>query len=171
MRVRTMIAAAGIAVVAFATLATGSASAAPAAPARAPAVSSPVHPMTLNLPYDGTDPAGNGCANTAVTINSATTSTPFGTLYLRWSNGCHTNWGKFVPNGAADQTSVWVYRQADNQYCGDQSGNGCAATFWAAPTAPYSNELYGCNYNTQALVEIWNGGNPQYYYTPFVGGC
>ena len=53
----------------------------------------------FNLPYDGTDPIATGCGNTATTPRY--TQTPFGTLYLRWSTACKTNWGRFVGNGLA----------------------------------------------------------------------
>jgi hypothetical protein len=189
MRIKIKFVAVGVAAIAASTLAIGSASASaygtraaeralgsaslptPVATPhmKTPSASPLIKPMTLNQPYDGTDPAATGCANTA--SNASVTQTPFGTLILRWSSGCKTNWGKFTPNGSADLTSVWVYRQADNQYCGDQSGNGCNAAWWTAPAAPYSNQLYGCNYSTRAEVEVWDNGNPQYFYTNYVGGC
>lgn len=126
----------------------------------------------LTLPYDGTDPAATGCANSAVTVNSTPVNhggVNFGTLQLKWSTSCKTNWGKFTGNGGIGNVSVWVYRQADNKWCGDQSGTGCNAAWW--PSSAYSNQLYGCNYQTLAQVEIWNNGSPFWVDTPLEGGC
>ena len=128
--------------------------------------------LALNLPYDGTDPIQTGCANSATTPKSVKVYNPSGGAYigllqLRWSTSCKTNWGKFTGNGNIGGVSVWVDRQADNQYCGDQSGNGCASPWW--PNSAYSNQLYGCNYSTRAEVEIQNGG--YYGFTGWASGC
>lgn len=124
------------------------------------------------LPYDGTDPIATGCNNSATTVATTPVNhngVNYGTLYLRWSTGCKTNWGKFTGNGNVGNISVWVYRQADNKWCGDQSGNGCNSAWW--PNSAYSNQLYGCNYETLAQVEVENNGNPFWVDTPLVGGC
>ncbi len=120
----------------------------------------------LNKPYDGTDPVATGCDRTATTV--ASTPVDGGTLELRWSSSCRTNWGRFT-GGNVGYVAVWVYRQADNQWCGDQSGNGCGGQWWL--NGAYSNQLYGCNYWTRAAVEIWNNGSPIWRYTKYVGGC
>jgi len=126
----------------------------------------------LNLPYDGTDPGADGCANSATTPTSVKVYNPSGGAYiglleLRWSTSCKTNWGKFTGNGNVGGVSVWVGRQVDNKYCGDQSGTGCGSV-WRTNSA-YSNQLYGCNYSTRAEVEIENG--LYYAATAWVGGC
>jgi hypothetical protein len=126
----------------------------------------------FNLPYDGTDPISTGCANSGVTVNNTPVNHAgryFGNLALRWSSSCKTNWAKFSSNGNVGNVSVWVVRQADNKFCGDQSGTGCNAVWW--PNSAYSNQLYGCNYATYAEVEVYNNGNPFYAFTPAVGGC
>ncbi len=124
----------------------------------------------LHFPLDGTDPIATGCATSAVTVANTPISIygiSLGDLQLRWSTACRTNWGKFT--GTDGPVSVWVYRQADNKWCGDQSGTGCNAV-WRQNSA-YSNQLYGCNYKTLAEVEIDNDDHPLYFHTPFVGGC
>jgi Protein of unknown function (DUF2690) len=117
-------------------------------------------------PYDGTDPAATGCANTA--HQAASVAVDGGTLQLMWSTSCHTNWARFT-GGNVGSVAVWVYRQADNQWCGDQTGNGCGGQWWT--NGAYSNQLFGCNYAELAEVEIWNNGSPIYSTTPLVGGC
>jgi len=153
----------------------------PAAPAGATVGVRPTHAAVaargarvpaLSLPYDGTDPISTGCANSATTAASVKVYNPAGGAYLgllelRWSTSCKTNWGKFTGNGNIGNVSVWVYRQADNKWCGDQSGTGCNAVWW--PSSAYSNQLYGCNYATLAQVEIQNGGI--YADTKLAGGC
>jgi uncharacterized protein DUF2690 len=125
-----------------------------------------------NLPHDGTDPITTGCANTAVTVNNTAVDhggVYYGNLALRWSTDCKTNWAKFTGSGSVGSVAVWVYRQADKKSCGDQSGTGCNGAWW--PNSAYSNQLYGCNYNTLAQVEVFNNGNPFWVDTPYVGGC
>ncbi|OXM61189.1 DUF2690 domain-containing protein [Amycolatopsis vastitatis] len=128
--------------------------------------------MSLNQPGDGLDPAAAGCSGSAVTADGATVRTPYGTLELRWSETCLTNWGRFLPSRSGFRFAVWVHRQEDNQSCGDHSGNGCASQLWDAPTVAYSNQLYECNYHMQAEVTIFDGANPALWYvTPYIGGC
>jgi hypothetical protein len=124
------------------------------------------------LPHDGTDPIATGCANTAITVATASvtlTNGSRGTLSLRWSTACKTNWAQFSGGSGVGSVSVWVYRQADSKWCGDQSGNGCNSQWW--PNSAYSNQLYGCNYNTFAEVELANNGHPFWVRTAYVGGC
>jgi hypothetical protein len=124
---------------------------------------------TLNLPYDGTDPSSTGCANTAQVVQSNVSS--YGTLQLRWSTACKTNWGRFVANSNIGIVAVYVYREADSKFCGDQAGTGCNGAWYNTPATIYSNQLYGCNYRTYAEVEIYNNGHPVYEFTPDAGGC
>jgi len=157
----------------FLGLSTGPAGASTSVPSPYPAhTATGARVPALNLPYDGTDPMQDGCANSATTVESTKVYNPSGGAYvglleLRWSSSCKTNWGKFTGNGNIGGVSVWVYRQADNKYCGDQSGTGCASVWW--PNSAYSNQLYGCNYQTEAEVEIQNG--LYYGFTKLAGGC
>lgn len=175
------------ALAAFALPASGASASGMVAPS-AGASARPAVP-SLHFPIDGTDPMTTGCAGSAVTVASKQINSgqggvtvPVGDLQLRWSTGCGTNWGRFVAatvrGGPVDDVvSVWVDRQADNKYCGDQKGTGCNAIWWTTgSTVPsvYSNQLYGCGYATRAVVEIadyYSNGDPAYFYTPFVGGC
>lgn len=130
---------------------------------------------SLNLPYDGTNPETDGCANTVTTP----ASTPvingginYGTLELRWSNACKTNWGRFIPSTNIYEAAVWVIREADNKICGDPPGNGCNTYGWFTPPTIYSNQLYGCNYMTYAQVEVlFADGSHFYTDTKAKGGC
>ena len=134
----------------------------------------------LNLPYDGTDPIATGCANSAETVASKEVvldGQDVGDLQLRWSTTCKTNWGRFIDNSSGRWVDVYVYRQADNQWCGDQPGKGCNPGWWNASSV-YSNQLYGCGYRTLAEVFVYDGpgdpldGGPSVVYaTPLVGGC
>jgi len=124
---------------------------------------------SLNLPYDGTDPSTTGCANGAQVATHITKS--YGTLELRWSPTCKTNWGRFVGTSNIGIVAVWVIREADGKTCGDQAGTGCNGAWYNTPNTIYSNQLYGCNYRTYAQLEIYNNGNQIYVDTPDAGGC
>jgi len=68
---------------------------------------------------DGCDPIQQGCASDAVTVQFNTgPAFWWGTLELRWSNKCQTNWTRFTANYG----SVWdvsVERQSPHARVGD----------------------------------------------------
>jgi hypothetical protein len=82
----------------------------------------------LNLPYDGTDPQADGCAKTAVTVVTVPLYNGpefVGNLSLRWSTACKTNWGRFTTSiNVGAPVQVYVYREADSKFCGDQISSG-----------------------------------------------
>jgi hypothetical protein len=130
----------------------------------------------LNLPYDGTDPGADGCANSTTTPASISVTNGginYGTLQLKWSNTCKTNWGRFIPSSTPIyEAAVWVIREADNMTCGDPPGNGCSTYGWFSPPTIYSNQLYGCNYVTYAQVEVFPTEESHFWInTSAKGGC
>ena len=117
--------------------------------------------------YDGTDPSATGCAKSTYVVG--VTGVAYrgyygGQLQLVASTSCGTTWARFTAARSVGSVAVWVYRQADNKWCGDQSGNGCNAAWW--PNSAYSNQLYSCGYDTLAEVEVYNDGNPFWVATP-----
>ena len=116
---------------------------------------------------DGYDPNADGCATGATVPTSVTNS--YGTLQLRWSPTCKTNWGRLITSRNVGPVLVRVIREAPFKVCGDQPGNGCNDYWYNSPSTIYSNQLYGCNYTTYAEAFIYNSN--YIFTTPAVGGC
>ena len=116
---------------------------------------------------DGQDPNADGCANGAQVVYSAVTS--YGTLQLRWSPTCKTNWGRLITSRNVGPVRVRVIREAPFAICGDQPGNGCGDYWYNSPITIYSNQLYGCNYKIYAEADIYNSN--YVFTTPDAGGC
>lgn len=58
---------------------------------------------------DGVDPQTSGCAADAYTVSGGTATGPAGTVELRYSPSCKTNWGRVLqPNG---NITVFVIRE------------------------------------------------------------
>jgi hypothetical protein len=96
----------------------------------------------------------------------------YGTLELRWSTACKTNWGRFSTTKSIGIVAVSVVRLADNLVCGDPPGNGCNEYFRGTPNTIYSNQLNGCHLALYAKVRVWNGGAYFDGVTPTSGtGC
>ncbi len=63
--------------------------------------------------WDGKSPSGTACEQDATTVASKSNS--YGTVQLRWSNTCKTNWTRVVPNSSSYSTSGKIRRTSDGR--------------------------------------------------------
>lgn len=93
---------------------------------------------------DNLDPIQTHCTNAYRQITS--TSWPTGTIELRWSDDCWTNWARFTPSSGQGGVAVqiWVERQSSNNDGGIPAKVGGHYSFTINPSVgPYwSNMLY-----------------------------
>ncbi|SDB96195.1 Protein of unknown function [Melghirimyces thermohalophilus] len=59
------------------------------------------HQAVEAAPLDGTDPVSTGCANSAITVESARID-PYATIELRYSTQCETAWARITASVAHD---------------------------------------------------------------------
>lgn len=108
------------------------------------------------LPYDGQDPMASGCASSAYTVLSAPIkiipmygSGTVGTLELRYSSQCGTNWGRVTTSGGAVRLiQVNAVRQSDGY---TQYESGYYATAW-------TNMVYGYNLTVCVDADMYGPG-------------
>jgi hypothetical protein len=67
---------------------------------------------------DNCDPTAQGCSGDAVSVAGFTRSFPWGTIELRWSASCQTNWTRFTA-GYSGFWDVSVERQSPHLRVGD----------------------------------------------------
>jgi hypothetical protein len=88
---------------------------------------------------DYQDPVATGCASGSYTVSSAAVSrngVQYGTVDLRWSPTCQTNWSRvWVGAGGSNpnhyERYVWVERQSPSAYVGfDYYGDGSPVYGW-----------------------------------------
>ncbi len=67
---------------------------------------------------NGLDPIATGCANDAITVKTTggTTSFRTGTIELRYSPTCGTNWGRVVSSVGSVQLTVSIRRETDKLF-------------------------------------------------------
>lgn len=109
------------------------------------------------LSYDYTNPS-NGCSASAQpnpvvsgNIINPETGGVLGTVQLRYSTGCRTNWSRVVSNQGAVNILVW----ADRRYYdgADTRGHDGDPGPWYGSSA-YSDQLYGYNITVCANGQI-----------------
>jgi hypothetical protein len=123
----------------------------------APAVASAA-PVSVAVTCSGTgcdnrDPAGTGCDDSAITVDTQTS--PKGTFLLRYSTVCHTNWvhvGSYAGGSTRGDGKLELHledhdRRVSNSFLAPAS----AGTHWG-------NMLYSPGDNCAVGAADWNGG-------------
>ncbi|MFD2416796.1 DUF2690 domain-containing protein [Amycolatopsis pigmentata] len=103
MRRTRLAAAAGTISLGIALSLTGTAHAAPPAPAQTCHDTPSDRPDLKTANCDSQDPVAGGCSADASTVPGFTRSYSWGTIELRWSPSCQTNWTRFT----AGYSAVW----------------------------------------------------------------
>lgn len=106
---------------------------------------------TGGLPYDGTDPAATGCSTGAVTIASYPikrddNGTTVGTMNVRYSATCGTNWLQVNSLDASSWSNKYLFRHGDSQ------------TYWSDAdfTSDYgAGWSYGMQLNAPGCITVW----------------
>jgi hypothetical protein len=131
----------------------------------------PAHAATCSgYGCDQQDPVNNGCNNGAYTVTSAPivyNGTSYGTVDLRWSPTCQTNWARVTVNSNLTNKTRWADVLRQSPYA-------TALWYTSAPGNPvYGNMLYapGCaeaeaeiDLSNSAIAEGWavQPGCPQF---------
>ncbi|HWJ62357.1 MAG TPA: DUF2690 domain-containing protein [Acidimicrobiales bacterium] len=110
------------------------------------------------LAYDYTDPATTGCSATAITVASTAVidsrnGANVGTVELRWSTACKTNWARVTRTDG--QNALWSNVTVTRASTSDTT------TFSAQGySSIYSDQLYGQGYVVcaSAMLERPNEG-------------
>ena len=123
-------------------------------------------PAAQAAPYDGTDPIATGCANGAITIGTRPIKSPqatFGTMEVRYSPSCQTNWIRANLNNSYENVTVtkWIDRPAQ----GNLAQAGSVDTDLAAVSS-YGKQVYAPGATcVVASVDLSAGGNGVPYAT------
>jgi len=135
-------------------------------------------------PSDGTDPIATGCAVGITTPRSAqvrdNSGHLLGSILLRWSARCGTNWAVAVANGGPTYVNPVVVRQSDGKWCGASPGfdpavrNGPSGCYynptWYASQA-YTNQVKGVGVCVYAEGWIWSPWDRQFYFAKTASAC
>jgi len=110
--------------------------------------------------YDNTDPASTGCASGSSAIktypiNRLGTSTSVGTLEVRYSPGCVTNWVRVYNTLAGTYASKWMDRDAGPGLAYNQT----AAIYDPGVGWSYGDQLYapGCIHVNAGIWDLSSG--------------
>lgn len=111
---------------------------------------------------NGQDPTATGCANTATTPLSAPVkdgTLTLGTVYLRWSTACSTNWTKFVSNVGNIPTLGIIERLngPDGPYISYCIPTNCG--YSNPTTGVYTDMVYAPNEPARASAYVQYNGN------------
>lgn len=127
-----------------------------------------------NLPYDGSDPIATGCTSGATTPRAAGVADSrghyLGTIQLRWSGRCGTNWATAVANGGTAYMDPVVVRQSDGKWCG-ATASGCYSNPYFNSSQVYTNQLYGAGVCVYAEGWIWSPWDGQWHFAQTAPAC
>jgi hypothetical protein len=117
------------------------------------ATSAVVHPMVTCSGYgcDDQDPIATGCSAGSYTVTSAPVTlggTSYGTVELRWSPTCQTNWSRVTVTAGGSNPSGWwrdadVERQSPYAYDGFSYNGAGSPIYGDMLYAPGCAEAYG----------------------------
>ena len=102
-----------------------------------------VAPVASAAPYDGSNPATTGCANTAVVVATANVVNPqngaiTGVAELRYSTSCQTNWVR-VNNYVSGATAIKnINRLASSGYGAFSQSETDSVTGWSYGMQAYA---------------------------------